>query len=363
MAKSLQSLDDALMLTVAGSPARSLTKNLYGINISQAPGLLPTNKDLQGYTFFVRPQLNLQDANVRNVRQFSSLLSTDPISSRRFVRCCLDPRLVHGYGKVTPMGVTLLNNRQAFISPATNNIKSISGWPDITAQMFISKKGLYGEEWGCVDSTTLNYESGELDVTFRNVTGDVLHYLFHIWVNYTSFVFDGRMTPYIDFVTENEIDYNTRIYRLVMDKNKEKVVHIGATGAAVPITDPMGRLFDFSEESPYSDQGSEFSIRFKTFGHIYDDNTLIHDFNKTVEIFNPDMADPNREGDPKNPGTSRKMVKVPRSLISLFESYAYPRINPQTAELEWWTEADLYMKRTSIWLRANSVNSEEYEGD
>ena len=51
-----------------------------------------------------------------------------------------------------------------------------------------------------------------------------------------SLVFEGKLVPYFDYMAENTIDYNTRIYRLVTDSTHMYVTKIAATGYAFPIS-------------------------------------------------------------------------------------------------------------------------------
>ena len=60
------SLDDLFSTMPLGSVERAEVNNLYGINHRQINAALPMNKDVQGLTFFVRPQLNLLQDNIRN---------------------------------------------------------------------------------------------------------------------------------------------------------------------------------------------------------------------------------------------------------------------------------------------------------
>lgn len=357
------SLDDYFQSTPIGSIDKAIGNNLYGINHQQTTTFVPSNRDMYGLTFFVRPQLNMQADNIRNVRQFSPLLTDQVLSIQRFVRCMLDPRLMKGYNfmnlKVPPMSCPIMDNTQAFIPVLTNNINSISGWPDIVAPTFDSKAGLYREVFSMVDGITRYYESFDIDVSFRNTHADPILYLFYIWLHYSSFVFEGKLVPYLDMLAENEIDYNTRIYRLVLDKNRNKVTKIAATGASFPISVPTGSFFDYSKERPFNDQNKDITIRFKCNGVDYQDDISISEFNKTVEIFNPNMLDGNRE---------KYMVNVDKSLQPMFNNRGYPRINPYTYVLEWWVTNSVYQQRTSTFIsnnlvRAPLLNDEEFVGD
>jgi hypothetical protein len=341
-------LDDYFSTTSIGSVDNAIGNNLYGINHRQTPGRVPPNKDTYGLTFFTRPQLNLQADNIRTERRFYSLLSKNELSMQRYIRCMLDPRLNVGVevknisskvtdGKIvyTYPAVTtpLIDNHQAFIPVLTNNLLTLSGWPDVTAPVFESDAGMYKESYAQVDGLTKNYESFDLDASFRNTTGDPILYMFYVWLHYMGNVFEGRMVPYMDYLVENVIDYNTRIYRLVLDIGKDKVKKIAATGASFPVSVPTGSFFDFNSETPYSDQNKDISIRFRCLGAEYLDDILIREFNETTYIFHSHMRDGVRE---------KKMTKIDKKYLPLFNNRGYPHINENNYNLEWWVDNSLY---------------------
>ena len=346
------SLDDYFQSTPIGSIDKAIGNNLYGINHRQTPTAVPSNKDMYGLTFFVRPQLNMQLDNIRNVRQFSPLTTTNVRSIQQFVKCTLDPRLMAGYNigrrpnstSIRAMACPMVDALNPFIPILTNNLNSISGWPDVTAPVHTSKAGLYNEAWSIVDGITRNYETFDIDASFRNTRGDPILYMFYVWLHYSSFVFEGKLIPYLDFIAENEIDYNTRIYRLVLDKDRNKVTKIAATGAAFPISVPTGSFFDFNSERPFNDQNKDITIRFKCMGVDYQDDITIFEFNKTVISFNANMADNVRE---------RSMIRIDPSLLQMFNNRGYPRINPNDYVLEWWVYSNMFNIRTNGFLNSN----------
>jgi hypothetical protein len=280
---------------------------------------------------------------VRSERRMYALLNKNLWSIHSWVRCTLDPRLMTGLtyemfpnstaNRIPPIYCPLVDNRNAFIPILTNHLNSISGWPDLTVTPYSSRPGVFNEVHNMVDSTAKNYESFDLDCNFRNTRGDPILHLFYIWIWYEALVFEGILVPYYDFIVENEIDYNTRVYRLVLDQHKHYVTKIGACGVAFPTNSPIGTFFDFNAERPYFDQVKDISIRLRCSGAIYLDDILIKDFNDAVAIFNPNMR--NFEG----------MSKIARNLVTYFNNRGYPYINPETYELEWWIDDDYYNAR------------------
>ena len=336
------SLDDITQLNTGSTYSRAITDNLYGINHRQIAAAVPINKDQYGLTFFTRPQLNFSTANLRNERIMLPLLSGDSFSYQRYIRTQLDPRIIAGYD--TGSGVAgdeagrqksspLTDNAQAFLPLLTNNLISISGWPDIMVPTFSSPEGIYKDTWGVADGVVKNYTSYDITATFRNLRGDPITSMFFYWAHYMASVFEGMLLPYPDYMMGNIIDYNTRIYRLVLDTSKRFVQSIAATGAAMPIGVQIAGKFDYSSEKPYNDVNAQIAIPFKCFGAIYNDDILVWAFNNTVSSFNGQMKDDRRES---------SMIKIPYEYLKLFNNRGYARINPETYELEWWIDREHY---------------------
>ncbi len=361
------SIDQILENLPIGSTRKAISNHLRGINFRQTGNPVPMAKDNYGFTFFTRPQLNLTTMNVSNYRGLYSLLTSKANSYQRYTRMMLDPRL--GYkGEVT---CPFVDNLNVFIPMLTNSIMSVSGWPDINVPTHNYEAGMYGQEHGFVDGATNNYESFDLDVTFKNMKGNPILYFFYIWIKYESLVYEGILNPYTDMISEDEIDYNTRIYRLVLDQTKRYVTFAGATGASFPMSVPMGNLLDYNKETPYNTRNSDVSIRFRNYGFTAFDDILKLEFNEAVSIFNPNMRkllayDLNSTGptvsreDPtetfKSPGG---YVKIPYALAATVDAgfasgnffsinhKAYPYINMATSELEWWIDESNFKSNLS----------------
>ena len=330
-----------------GNLKREVSEVFYGINNNYTETPLPRNKDYDALLFMVRPQLNLTSANIRNNRLFYSLMTKVPLSMHRYVRCILDPRLMNisGEVEVDPVGNTskasdglkcpLVDNTNPFIPIVSNTFRSISGWPDVTLPTYTSGNGIYKQQYSQADGVTLNYESFDLDLSFRNMIGDPVIYLMYIWLHYMSSVFEGRLMPYMDFIVENELDYNTRIYKLTLDVSHTYVKKIAATGASFPISVPTGQFFDSNRDKPYNDQTDEFSIRFRNVGAQYNDDILIKEFNETVNIFNPLMRETFKGRLDNSTKPSDSIIKIPKKLRIFFKNKGVPRIDQTTNELDW----------------------------
>ncbi len=345
MAITSKSLDDLFSGTPTGSIERAILNNLTGINHQQTPNALPTTREMPGYIFFTRPQLNMQRDNIRNVRQMASLLSSNPMSIQHYIRNMLDPRLAVGVnysnGSIPPYPSPLIDNANAFIVPFTNNCLSCSGWPSISVPTNVSTPGLYNEQQTIIDGRVINNEAYTVNVNFKNTRGDAILYMLYIWALYGSMVFEGKLVPYIDFISENEIDYNTRIYRIVTDHTKRRITKLYCSNASIPKGIPIGDAADIPGDKTYADANQTLSMQFSCDGFRAFDDLIAVDFNEVVTIFNPSMGDNNR---------SQYMEQIPPSMSKIFNWMGYPRINLDTSELEWWIYKDVFNARVSKFL-------------
>lgn len=335
-----------MQLTPAAPTPTAIGDSFYGINHRQTPGAININRDYNGLTFFTRPALNLSSENLRMVRQFGPLLTKQDTSIQRIIRCWLDPNLARDYKGASgvrnaPMLTSpFVDDDQAFIPFLTNHLMSMGGWPDIEAPTFSSHEGVYREVFSQVDGIVQNYGTYDITANFRNVPGDPISLMFLIWLHYMGNVYLGDMVPYPEYIIENMVDYNTRIYRLILDSTKTKVQKIAACGAAFPLTCPIGNAFNFDYDKPLNQANDQLSVTFRCMGALYQDDILIDEFNRTSIMFNSNMGDQYR---------SQYYQKVPISALAAFNNRGYPRINPDTYELEWWVSKDEWQYRYEIY--------------
>ncbi|MDR3392217.1 MAG: hypothetical protein P4L77_10845 [Sulfuriferula sp.] len=338
-------IDQIQLLSQINPASTAIGSSFYGINHRQVPPAIQINRDYYGLAFFTRPYLNLSTPNLQTHRLFTPLLTTDPNSLPRIIRCLLD-FTAPLKGITTPF----VDPQQAFISPLTNHLLSMSGWPDISVQTFTSHEGLYKEVFGFVDGNIAEaVQSYDLTATFRNLPGDPITTFFFYWCQYMAAVFEGSLVPYPDSIFNNVIDYNTRIYRLVLDSSKTKVQKIAACGAAFPLSDPMGAAFNFDSQSgPLNTSNDQITINFRCFGATYLDDILIDEFNRTVCLFNGGMVDSKR---------TSGYTKVPMSALTIFNNVGYARIDPTTYELEWWVDNNTYQQMLPVINQKNILQS------
>lgn len=338
-----QSLDSIFAGSAIGSLDKALAYNIRGFNALQTTNAVLPNQDHQGYLFVTRPQLNMQKDNIRNFAPLYGLLNDDPNSAGLAVRMLLDPRIGAGYryslgGKIedkfiAPMHSNLVDNANAFIPFVTNNVINSTGWGDKTLPLTSTDPGLYKQTYTFIDGISRNYGEWDLSINLQNVKGDISIALFGALLDYSSAVKEELMAPYFDYLINNRADYNLRAYRIIVDKNKEFVTKIMAPASMTCTSVPFGMFGDFDRNMPFSEQTKELSFRFRCIAQLNNDPRLIHSFNGTVRCFNPGMADDMRP---------KWMALVPRKFLQRFQSFVYPRIDPSTLRLEWWTYKEHY---------------------
>lgn len=324
-------IDRVVTTTGLGDISSMYTNNYYGINHCQRALPIPIKKDQHGLTFFTRPKLNLTKENIRTLRTMNQLNVENPLSLERYIRCMLGPDLAREGLVTTP----LVDHASPFISILTNDLLSIGGFPDVRAPTHSWQDGIYKESVTIVDGTSEIYSTYDITANFRNQSGSPIIRMMLYWIRYMSAVFQGQMIPYLEMILMREIDYNTRIYRLVLDETRTYVVHISAPGASVPISAPVGTLADYESDHPINQSSQQVSINFACCGYIVEDDLLIDSFNRTVVMFNDDMKDASR---------ATRMVKIPREAKNFFNFNGYPHINEETKELEWWVTPDVYRR-------------------
>ena len=324
------SVDDIKRSMSTGSIDKAILNNMRGFNHGTKNVYLPKARTLQGMCFWVRPQLNLTTSNIQESRILAPLLSSGGLSPSTYIRMMLDPRLEGGYsapgktGSLPGKPEPAFDNKQAFIPLMTNSLRTCTGWPDITAKTWSDKPGLFNQQYTMVDGGTSIRGQTDITASFRNSSGEIILNMMHIWAIYMGLVFAGTIVPYPDFIANNELDYQTRIFRILFDQSGKYVDKIGATGPGIPLAVGIGAGYDFNEALAYNEQNEALDIRFKFHGVEYQDPILMAEFNHTVDMFNKDMI--SRVG----------MTKIPYGLRKYYNHIGYPHINLKTAEFEIW---------------------------
>lgn len=344
-------LERVYQSTPLGPLASNIVNTVYGINHRQTQLALPFNRDGYGLTFFTKPRMNMTTNNLRFVRQMLPLLNTEPRSIQRIIRTTLDPQLAfpdrQNTPKIQPITSPYVDSLNMFIPLLTNLCLTVSGWPDFVADTHTTPEGHFRESHSMIDSSIEIRNTYELSASFRNIPNNPVTLLFYFWLFYAAKAFEGELIPYGSSMYELEIDYNTRITRLILDPTKRYVQHILSTGAAFPLNAPVGALGNFDSTQPFNDANDNVNIRFQCIGMDYNDPIQITEFNDAVCDLNPGMSDEFRD---------QYYIQIPYQVLSFFNMRGYPRISPVDSELQWYVSYSLFNSYASQLAAVSSMS-------
>jgi hypothetical protein len=304
---------------------------LHGLNAVGGLPNLPENTDSKGLILFTKPQCNLSHDNVLPFRKLSYLINTDPYSMGNYIRCALNPKGFDPGGDMYRSKI--IDDKQAFMPMVSNLVLNMSAPKDISVNIYTSPEGRAKEQVSWIDDKPGVYDTYQLTVTFANIDGDPISNLFSTWLEYGQRISEGSMRPFFINIIRNRIDYQTRIYRITLDRSLKYVQDIFATGAAFPTSLPIGGKFGITEGTHFNLEGNQIQINFQCIGAIYNDPLLILLVNKLISKYNPAMGNGFSGMTKINDISSTGLIKK-----HLLNSYLYPWINTETMELEWYAE-------------------------
>lgn len=355
-----------------GAPYSSLYTIINGLNITGGKPNIPLNMDNHGHTFFTRPQLNLSYDNMISIRKMTAYADQRPDNMANAIRCMLQPagfiqprkknqNVNYGVGDTKPNDLVdirsdIVDDANCFIPLLSNTLMNFSGLPDIAPDTYTSKEGITKEQVTWFDDRPYQRNVFDITLNFVNCEGNVLTHLFQCWIWYGTMVAEATLLPFPINVMTNRIDYNTKIYRILLDKTRRYVQGVAAT-IAFPTAYPLGRNFDFNAEQKLNLDAKEVSVPFRCAGVEYDDYILIKEFNQLVARFNPHMRAHLKHAPhgAKTPSHRKhmpipdpaKMVEITEGEKLLFNYQAYPFIS-ESNEFLWYTPVATYNKLTKL---------------
>lgn len=303
--------------------------NYWGIDYLKTPGMVANPNIGMGHVFFTRPRLRLTYDNLIKHRTFAMLADGDSFSVTAMIRAYLDP--VGHAGGTFPC--PLVDTRNPFISILSNQCQTLTGWPETSVSAYTSRDGLMGESYSLADGKHTNYSTSSLSGSFKNVANDFITNLFHYWTQYMMLSHTGVMMPYHDDWLYNRINYNTRIYRFVTDPSGLYIVDFAMTGASFPLNSGKAAVYDYNKDEHLQTSIDDVSIEFQSNGFIQMDPIILRQFNKTVLMFCPLMADASR---------SKHFHELTLAEKPYFTHHAIPYVNLKNFRLGWFVDKTLF---------------------
>lgn len=320
----------------AGGPSYTspLVNIMRGIKIlGQGPQMAPIADDTIGLSFITRPLLNLSDDNCSKHMRLATLFKPASGSAQEYVKGLLD--------RTSGNNITsqAFDNKSAWMPILINLTKSSDGFPDIDLDMGTTGGGFRGEVHQYVDGVLDENGKYTLTQTYYNAKGGIVPFIFEIWLQYIYEVTtgDNNVEPYPEAVYQNYIDYDCRIYHLIMEKDNKSISHIFMSIQSIPVTFPAGAFAAIDNDSNNRrGQGQEeISIQYSSIGFRYDTWEVCDGFNGSTIYFNPDMA---------NNVRATKNVLLRPSEWTTFQYASYPWININAMIMEWWCPVEIYNK-------------------
>lgn len=330
-----------------GELSRTSINLFRGINHQNIGAPVRANTDTQGLLFFTKPELNLTYDNIINAAEISNLVREGTEKSMLgAIRAYLDPHsnkyggyvgtydkfVISGDGK--PIDCPIVDGNFAFMPLLTNTCTSLTGWPDITVDTYTSEAGIFGEAISMADGGSCIYGTFDITASFNNIEGDPITALFFNWCVYINRVVENSIAPWPSKIVEDELDYQTRIYRLVFNENKTHVTKIACTGASFPIASTIGASYNYSTEKTFIEDNNQISVPFRCVGAIYESPQIIEDFNDSVIKWEPRMK-------PNASGVITGMKKLTRHECTLDNYQGYPRIEHDRS-INWYITHEQY---------------------
>lgn len=327
---------------------RTLSSYIRGFDRKDNDIAIQSKRDGQGYVFFTKPFCNLLDDNIINSRRLHWLSDPDPRSMGAAVKCSLMPNPNrHGVistinGEINYVKSAIVDDNQPFIPMLTTSLTNLSGWPDRITEYFQYDEGIAKETPFHVDVRPDNFGTFDLTATFSSRDGDFINGWSQALWEYQSSVATGRLYPFPAMMSERELDYTFRLYRIVTDESRRFVRKIACTGMSVLGADVSGADFNYTTDSAFTTDNDEISLPLKCLGAMYNDPAIIMMFNQTVVKFNPLMADETRtQYFTKLTETEKLYITEGYPFISNGETNSEGKVINQY-ELEWWVPTNVY---------------------
>ena len=305
------------------------------INIRSQTALVPQNKEQTGLVLFTKPNCYLHDVACATDRMLSVLMTTNPSSYHSIIRASLDPtghREDQLDGSPPYVNCDLVDPDSIFIPLLTNTCLELTGWPDPILDTSDSTPGRRQEVYGYTDGIFRIHGKFTLTGVFKNIPRDPVRQMLDVWCLYQSNIARGKTFPSLKSIVKRRVNYQTRIWRIVLDDTRQIVTRIGCAHGARPVVTDIGRVFDYSSERPIT-EASNVTTQFICYGAEYNDPILIHEFNLTSTWFCQGLRHKERR--------DVEYVKLKPEEWQIFGG-AYPLIDEDTNEMQWWVTKERY---------------------
>lgn len=316
--------DTALLTGTSPGYTSPLMNSLRGLRIlGKGPAMMPMADNTIGLALVTRPRLNLTDDNISRSEKLMSLYGATQYSVGAYIRGMLDERWAAANNPL------FLNNKIPFITCLTEYLKVSTGFGDLQIRMDMSEPGLRDQVYQRVASKLEENGSFSIQQTYFNPKPSVIQGLFQVWEDYISEVVSGdrQCGPRDRYLMGNRIDYDCRIYHLIMNKDTEYLEHIFASVQSIPTTYPAGAMatIDNSGTNLRGEGQDDFTVQFSSVGQRQDEIGLIQAFNEHSFLYNPNIRPEVRD---------RYYRELKSDEYIAYNYGAYPLLLPRVSEVK-----------------------------
>lgn len=305
--------------------------------IGTGPAMMPLSDNTIGLSFVTRPQLNLTDDNLSRSDRLKHLIGAGPDSIAGYIRGVLDERWAAANQPI------MLNNKIPFIASLTSYLKTSTGFGDLQMEIQTTQPGLRNQVYQRVASKLEENGLYTMSQTYFNPKPGFIPGLFQTWMDWISEVTSGdrRLSPRDSYLFGNRVDFDCRIYHLIMNKDSRFVEQIFATVQSIPNSYPAGSQanIDNTQSSNRGEGQDDFSVQFSSTGMRFNEWGLIQSFNEHSFGYNPGLKPQYRH---------QRFRELKPSEYSQYSYDAYPLILPVREmmggvmrtgmKLTWWVE-------------------------
>ena len=244
------------------------------------------NMEKSGLTFITRPELNLTTSSIRQHSILATLDTLEPNSLQYTIRCLLDTTFARrADNKARSETAPFLNNELPFITPLTNCLQSISGWPDMVLDTETTEGGFFSEDQTFVKGSDFNNRSYDFSLTFRDIQGGFIMSLFLYWIYWMALAARGTVIPYPETISDRNLCYTCSIYRFVLDPSLKTITKWSKATGCFPKSVPIGNSFNINEKEHFLSSNIQFTIPFQVNHVEYMEPSIFSDFNFLMSDF------------------------------------------------------------------------------
>ena len=265
----------------------------FGVNT-----LMP-NHEMTGYTFITRPKLNFSTTSLRQDRILAMLDTADPGSLQFAIRCYLDTYYSSRRDVTALAGLCpFFNSESPFLIPLSNNLVSVSGWPDPILEPETTDGGFFSEDMTIAKGSDRLNKTYDITLTFRDIQGGFIMALMWMWIHYIELVIRGDTTAYPEDIAARRINYTCSIYRFVMDPSYRFITKWSKATGCWPRSIPIGNIFNFGDKEKFIHSAAQYSVPFTVNKVEIMDPIIFRDFNTIIRRFSPTIKNATMSGRP-----------------------------------------------------------------